>query len=152
MDEKKFILLYAEHIHFLVTRAEWLVTKICQHYTFEQCKFKKDFVIMNQKSRKKATYPVERDFYKFLNNAYFGIGCRNNINNCTFEHIYDEIGEISYIKKFDSIFHNKKYSDFFDINLLKEEVEEKYNKLFLALDPKNPTYEAGKYSLKNRKE
>ena len=28
MDEKKFIPLYAEHIHFLVTRAGWLVTNI----------------------------------------------------------------------------------------------------------------------------
>ena len=47
LDEKKFISLYAEHIHFLVTRTGWLVTKIYQHYTFEQCKFQKDFVIMN---------------------------------------------------------------------------------------------------------
>ena len=47
VDEKKFISLYAEHIHFLVTRTGWLVTKIYQHYTFEQCKFQKDFVIMN---------------------------------------------------------------------------------------------------------
>lgn len=35
---------------------------------------------------------------------------------------------------------------------MKEEVEEKYSKLFLALDPENPTFEARKYSLKNRKE
>ena len=28
MDEKKFTPLYAEHIHFLVTRAGWLVTNI----------------------------------------------------------------------------------------------------------------------------
>ena len=35
---------------------------------------------------------------------------------------------------------------------MKEEVEEKYSKLFLAFDPENPTFEARKYSLKNRKE
>ena len=35
---------------------------------------------MNQKSRQKATFPVERDFYKLLSNANFGIGCRNNID------------------------------------------------------------------------
>ena len=34
MDEKKFIPLYAERIHFVVTKAGWLVTKIYQHYTF----------------------------------------------------------------------------------------------------------------------
>ena len=32
--------------------------------TFEQAKFKKDFVIMNQKARQNATSLVERDFYK----------------------------------------------------------------------------------------
>ena len=35
---------------------------------------------------------------------------------------------------------------------MKEEIEEKYSKLFLALEPKDPTFEARKYSLKNRKE
>ena len=27
MKEKKIIILYAEHFYFLVTRADWLVTK-----------------------------------------------------------------------------------------------------------------------------
>lgn len=52
---------------------------------------------MNQKARQKATSPVER---YFLNNSYFGIECRNNIDNCVLEPLYDQIGEISYIKKF----------------------------------------------------
>ena len=107
---------------------------------------------MNQKYRQKATSLVERDSYKLLNNTNFGTDCRNNINNCTFEPIYDEIGEIGYIKKIDSTFNNKKYSHFLNINLLEEEVEEKFNKLFLVLDPKDSTYEARKYSLKNSKE
>ena len=64
---------------------------------------------MNQKSRQNATSSVERDFYKLLNNANFGIDFRNNINNCYFELIYDEISEISYLKKLDSIFDNEKY-------------------------------------------
>ena len=55
MDEKKFFPLYREHIHFLMTRAGWLVTNIYQYFTFEQAKFKKDFVVMNQKSKEKAT-------------------------------------------------------------------------------------------------
>ena len=110
MDEKKFIPLYAEHLHFLVARAVWLITKIYQHFTYEQSNFKKDFVVMNQKSRRKGTSSFKCDFYKLLNNANFGNDCRNNINNCYFEPIYDEIGEISYIKKFDSIFDNEKVS------------------------------------------
>ena len=81
LKEKKLIPLYAEDLHFLVTRAGWLVTHIYEHYTFEQSKSKKDFVVMNQKSRQKATSSVERDFFKLLNNSNFGIDCRNNIHN-----------------------------------------------------------------------
>ena len=61
---------------------------------------------MNQKTRQKVPSAVERDFYKLLNNANFGFDCRNNINNCKPEPIYDEIGEISYIKRFDTVFDN----------------------------------------------
>ena len=107
---------------------------------------------MNQKSRQKATSSVERGFYKLLNNANFGIGCRNNIDNRYFEPIYDEIGEIAYIKKFDSIFDNEKHRNFSDINLIREEVNEKYDHLILAIDVNDPTYEARKYSLESRKE
>ena len=39
---------------------------------------------MNQKSRQKATSPVERDVYKLLNNANYGTDCRNIIGNCHF--------------------------------------------------------------------
>ena len=45
----------------------------------------KDFVVMNQKTRQKATSSVEHDFYKLLNNSNFGIDCRNNIGNCVLE-------------------------------------------------------------------
>ena len=99
---------------------------------------------MNQNSRKKTTASVEKDFYQLLNNANFEIDCRNNIDNCVFEPIYNEIGEIGYIKKYNSIFDNKKYSDFSDSNLMREEIEEKYSKLFLSLDSQDPTYEARK--------
>ena len=75
MKEKKIIPLYAEHLHFLMTRAGWLITKIFKHYTFEQACFKKEFVTMNQNARKNAETPVERDFYKLMNNANFGIDC-----------------------------------------------------------------------------
>ena len=123
-----------------------------KYFTFEQSKFKKDFVVRNQKSRQKTTSPVELDFYKFLNNSNFGIDCRNNIDYCSFEPIYDEISEIGYIKQFDSIFYNEKYRDFSDINLVKEELNEKYNQLILTLDKNDPIYEVRKYSLERRRE
>ena len=96
MAEKKLIPLYAEHIRFLVTRVGSLVTRIDQHFTFEQAKCKKDFVVMKRKSRQKAISPAEDGIYT-INNANFGIDCRNKIDNCHFEHIYDEISEIFYI-------------------------------------------------------
>ena len=86
LKEKKYIPIYAEDFHFLITRAGWLDTHIYKYFTFEQSKFKKDFVVMNQKARQKATSSVEKDFYKLLNSSNFGIDCRNNINNCILEH------------------------------------------------------------------
>ena len=104
LKEKKFILLYAEDLHFLITRAGWLVTHIYEHYTFEQSQFKKDFVIKDQKSRQTATSNVKKDFYKLLNNSNFGIDYRNNIDNCFLEPKYDDFSEIAYIKNYTTIF------------------------------------------------
>ena len=36
LEKKTFIPLYAEHNHLVIKRAGWLVTKIYEHYTFEQ--------------------------------------------------------------------------------------------------------------------
>lgn len=49
---------------------------------------------MNQKSRQAAKSKVEKNFYKLLDNSNFGIDCRNNINHCTLELIYDGIEEL----------------------------------------------------------
>lgn len=54
---------------------------------------------MNQDASQQAESSVDRDFYKPMNKSNFGIDCRNNIGNCKFEAIYDEIGEINFIKK-----------------------------------------------------
>ena len=53
---------------------------------------------MNQKARQAATSSVEKDFYKLLNNSNFDIHCRNNIDNCYLEPVYDDFSEISYVK------------------------------------------------------
>ena len=59
---------------------------------------------MNQISHQKAKNSVEKDFYKRMNNSNFGYDCRNNINNCTFAPIPDELNKISYLKKYQSHF------------------------------------------------
>ena len=96
-------------IHFLVKREGWLVTKIYQHFTFAQSKFKKDFVVMNQKSRQIAKTSNEKDFYKLLNDSNVGMDCRSNIDNRTLKAIYNGISKITFIKKYDNIFGNDKY-------------------------------------------
>ena len=126
LKEEKFITLYAEDIRFLVTRAGWLVTHIYAYYTFEQSKFKKDFVIMNQKSCQTASSQVEKDFYKLLNNSNFGIDCRNNIDSCYLEPIYNNYNEISYIIKYATIFFDEILRDLFLTDLLREEVEQTF--------------------------
>ena len=91
LKERTFIYLYAEDIHFLIKRTEWLVARIYEHYLFEQSKFRKDFLVMNQIARQQAPSSVEKDFYKLLNDSKFGIDCRNNIDNCIMELFYDDI-------------------------------------------------------------
>ena len=77
---------------------------------------------MKQKARQTATSSVGKDFYKLLNNSNFGIDCRNNIDNCYLEPLYDDFSEISYIKKFTTIFNDDMFRNFFSPTLLREEI------------------------------
>ena len=117
-----------------------------------QSKFKKDFVVINEKARQNATSSVKQDFYKLLNNSNFAIGCRNNIDNRILEPIYSEISEIAYIKKFDNIFDNEKCIQFSDMNIMLQEVYEKFDQLILNLDKTNAIYLARQYSSESRRE
>ena len=67
-----------------------------------------------------------------MNNSNFGIDCRNNIDNCILEPLYDEIEEISYIKKFCTIFGNEAYRDFFFPSVMREEICHEYNTKLLS--------------------
>ena len=107
---------------------------------------------MKQKSRQIAQTNVEKDFYKLLNNSNFGIDCRSNIDNRTLEPIYDEISEIAFIRKYENIFGNEKYFQFSEINVITEEVNEKYERLHLWLDKNDPTYLARRYDYDSQRE
>ena len=61
-------------------RAGWSVTKIYSHYKFEQECFKKEFILMNQRSGQNGKNSIEKDFYKFMNNSNFGYDCCNNLD------------------------------------------------------------------------
>ena len=62
-----------------------------------------------------------------MNNYNFGIDCRNNIDNCILEPLYDDIKEISYIKKFTSIFNDDTFRHFFSPQHLREEIADMLN-------------------------
>ena len=107
MFPKKFILLYVKDLRFLIKRVGCIVTKLYLHFTFEQDCFKKEFVLSNQKSRQSAKNDIEKKICKLMNNANFGFDCRNKANITKFEPIIDEIGEITYIKKFYNLFDSQ---------------------------------------------
>ena len=87
--------MYLEDLEFCIKRASWKVTKIYSHLTFEQARFKRKFILMNQKSRQQSKNDIEKDFYKLMNNSNFGYDCRNNLDNCKFVPIFDELKEIT---------------------------------------------------------
>ena len=93
---------------------------------------------MNQKSRQKAVYSVERDFFKLLNNSNSGIDCRNNIENFILELLYNDLGEISYIKSFTTIFNNDTFRHFLSPINLKEEIIQTFQGKFSALNKNDP--------------
>ena len=82
---------------FCIKRVGWKVTKIHSHLTFEQSRFKRNFILMNQKSRQLSKNNVEKDFYKLMNNLNFGYDCRNNLDNCKFVPIFGEFREVTYV-------------------------------------------------------
>ena len=98
--KKEFHPIYLEQISFVIKRAGWRVTKIYSHFTFEQEHFKKDFILMNQKSRQNTENSIEKDFYKVMNNSNCGYDCRNNLDNCQFVPVFDELKEITYLKRY----------------------------------------------------
>ena len=98
--KKLFLPMYLEDLAFCIKRAGWKATKIHAHLTFEQSRFKRDFILMNQKSRQLSKNDLKKDFFKLMNNSNFDYDCRNNLDNCKFNLIFDELGEITYVNRY----------------------------------------------------
>ena len=125
MFPKKFIPLYLEDLRFLIKSAGWRVNKLYSHFIFEQDCFKREFVLMNQKSIQNAKNNIEKDSFKLMNNANLGYDCRNNANNTKFEPIIDGINEITYMKKYYNLFDNK-VSNFVKIDILEQQINQDF--------------------------
>ena len=107
---------------------------------------------MNQKSRQTATTYAEEDFYKLLNNSNFDTDCRNNIDNCTLQPIYDDFSEIAYIKNYTTIFTDDTLRDFFSPPILKEEINQTYDANIFARNKTLPTRQEKKCFQRKREE
>ena len=135
-----------EELKFLIQRCHWIVTKLYLHFTFEQDTFKREFVLHNQKERQNTKTDVEKDFYKFMNNATFRVDFRDNLNNSTVELIIDEVNEISYYNLFD-----KKISNLVNTDVLQKEIEQKFRQK-LANVKDNDLFKASRItSIDNKK-
>ena len=93
-----------EHLAFVIKRAGSKVTKIHVYLNFQQKRFKRKFIFMNQKSRQESKNNTEKDFFKLMNNSDFGYDCRNNLDNCKFVPIFDEFKEITYFGRYFNFF------------------------------------------------
>ena len=149
--EKKCIPLYLEDLQFLIKRAGWIVTKLYSHFTFEQGKIKKDFVMMNQYSRQKATNDIEKNFYKLMNNSNFGFDCRNNANNLKFEPLLNEIEELSYIRKYHSLY-DEKVKQFVSSEILEKKINQDFDQELSEIKDNDPFRDIKINEITNRKE
>ena len=93
---------------------------------------------------------VGNDFYKLMNNLNFGYDCRNNLDNCKFVPIFDELREITYINQYHNVF-DQKVSQFVTTDLMKKQIEENYNDKLMKLDKEDRFYEIKLQTLKNER-
>ena len=59
---------------------------------------------MNQKSKQNAKDSIKKYFFKLMNNSDFRYDCRNNLDNCQFIPIFDELKEVTYFKRYYNYF------------------------------------------------
>ena len=132
--------MYLQDLVFCIKRAGWKVTKIHRHLTFQQKRFKQKFILMNQKQRQQSKNNVDTDFYKSMNNSNFGYDCRNNFDNCKFVPIFNEYKKLTYIHRYHNIF-DEKVNQYVTSELLRADIEEKFNDKLSKLDKEDRFYE-----------
>lgn len=131
--------MYLEHLAFVIKTAGWKVTKIHAHLTFEQKHFKEKCILINEGSRQLSKNDIEKDFYKLMNNSNFGYNCRNNLDNCEFVPIFDELKKITYINRYLNFF-DPRVSKFVMGDLIRQQIEETYYDNLIKLVKKDKFY------------
>ena len=135
----------------MIFRCGWKVTKLYKHYYFEQKRFKRDFILMNQKAWQEDKNSIESDFCKLLNNANFGFDCRNNLDNCVLEPVNDEVQELSFVRKYHRNLFDKELAPFVNLRILQEEITQRFNDERQKIVESDPFYSAKIRSIENRR-
>ena len=85
-----------------------------------------------------------------MNNANFGFDCRNNANNTKFELIIDEIGEITYIKKYYNLFDSQ-VAKFVKSDVLEQNINKEYEQKMAMINENGPFRDAHIAEIENEK-
>ena len=85
-----------------------------------------------------------------MNNANFGFDCRNNANNTKFELIIDEIGEITYIKKYYNLFDSQ-VANFVKSDVLEQNINKEYEQKMAMINENDPFRDAHIAEIENEK-
>ena len=85
-----------------------------------------------------------------MNNANFGFDCRNNANNTKFELIIDEIGEITYIKKYYNLFDSQ-VAKFVKSDILEQNINKEYEQKMAMIKENDPFRDAHNAEIENEK-
>ena len=128
----------------------WVVTKIYSYFSLKQERFKRNFILMNQRSRQTPKNSVEKDFFNPFSNANFGYDCHNNLGNCKSAPIFDELDEINYLKRYYNFF-DKTFSKFLSSELLEREAETNFNDKMIKIQKNDTFYEIKLSALNNKR-
>ena len=75
-----------------------------------------------------------------MNNSNFGCDCQNNLDNCQFVPIFDEYKvKVTYVETYLNFF-DPRVSQFVTGDVIRQEIEEKYNNQLIKLDKENKFY------------
>ena len=131
--KKKFQPMHLEQIFFAVNRIELdSMLRKSIHITHLNKTVLIKIILMNQRSRQNAKNSNNKDFYKLMNNSNFGYDCHKNLDSCQFVPIFDELKEISYLKRYYNYF-DPKVSKIVSSDLIKQEIYKKFNDSLMNL-------------------
>ena len=92
-DKKKYLIHYRV-LKFYV-RHGMLLDNVHDVISFKQSKWLEKYIIFNTQKRNQAVNDFEKDFYKLLNNAFYGKTMENVRNRCTIDfNKKDEVDKI----------------------------------------------------------